>query len=900
MATIHVDGKQYDVDGSDNLLQACLSLGLDIPYFCWHPALGSVGACRQCAVKQYADENDKRGRIVMSCMTPAANNSYIAIDDTEAKEFRAAIVSFLMTNHPHDCPVCEEGGHCHLQDMTVMTGHHNRQYHFTKRTHLNQDLGPFIAHEMNRCIACYRCVRYYGDYAGGKDLGVFGIASNIYFGRERPGVLDSEFSGNLSEVCPTGVFTDKTHGERYVRKWDMQFSPSICTGCAVGCNISPGERYGEVRRIENRYNGEINGYFLCDRGRFGYGHANARDRPRKAQIKRAGAWVTVEPIEALTQIRSLLASGKPVLGIGSPRASIEANVALRALVGASNFSSGMSALDAQLTGQVLSVLREGAVPVATIRAIEDADAVLVLGEDVLATAPRVALALRQAARGRAAEMTRDKRVPDWQAASSADIGQRALYPVFVATPAATKLDEIARRSLRLSPEATATLGFAIAYALDASAPAVANIAQDVSLLANEIADVLRAAKKPLIVSGTGAASVAVIQAAANIAHALHRANPATLISLAVPEANSIGVAMIGAPDVETALDGIAGQEAVVVVVENDLHWRLPASKLKALANAKLVVIDHQLTATSEQAEVLLPTASFAESDGTLINMEGRAQRYFQTFDPAYYNRDVDTAESWRWLAILRGAESADDNLDAILADCEAQLPQFKGVISAAPGASFRMQGGMRINRAPTRQSGRTAARAKVFVHEPRSTQDVDTALNFSMEGYNGIGSQDRPSELLPYAWAPGWNSPSAWNKFQAEIGGALKGGDPGVHLFRPAGAASAYFMPPVSHQAEGLRVQPLYEHFGSSELSARSAPIRERMAPSYVELSIADAQRLGIDHQSIASISVDGAVFSLPAKVRLDFPPGLVGLPVGLDGVPVVAAGSAAIVAKEA
>ena len=172
MATIHVDGKSYEVNGSENLLQACLSLGIDIPYFCWHPSLGSVGSCRQCAVTQYANAEDTRGRLVMSCMTPASDNTFISIEDKEATEFRASIVEFLMTNHPHDCPVCEEGGHCHLQDMTVMTQHDRRRYRFTKRTHHNQELGSFIAHEMNRCIACYRCVRYYNDYAGGTDFGV--------------------------------------------------------------------------------------------------------------------------------------------------------------------------------------------------------------------------------------------------------------------------------------------------------------------------------------------------------------------------------------------------------------------------------------------------------------------------------------------------------------------------------------------------------------------------------------------------------------------------------------------------------------------------------------------------------------------------------------------------------
>ena len=118
MATIHVDGKEYEVNGADNLLEACLSLGLDIPYFCWHPALGSVGACRQCAVKQYQNAEDTRGRLVMSCMTPASDGTFISIDDEEAKQFRESVVEWLMTNHPHDCPVCEEGGNCHLQDMT--------------------------------------------------------------------------------------------------------------------------------------------------------------------------------------------------------------------------------------------------------------------------------------------------------------------------------------------------------------------------------------------------------------------------------------------------------------------------------------------------------------------------------------------------------------------------------------------------------------------------------------------------------------------------------------------------------------------------------------------------------------------------------------------------------------
>ena len=252
MATIYIDNIPYEVEDGQNLLTACLSLGFNIPYFCWHPALHAVGSCRLCAVKQFRDEKDTRGFLVLSCMCDAADGTRISIDDPEARQFRAGVIEWLMTNHPHDCPVCDEGGECHLQDMTVMTGHTYRRYRFKKRTYRNQDLGPFINHEMNRCIQCYRCVRFYRDYAGGRDFNVFGMHNHLYFGRAEEGVLENEFSGNLVEVCPTGVFTDKTLKKHYARKWDLQTAPSVCVHCGLGCNTIPGERYGSLRRIWNK------------------------------------------------------------------------------------------------------------------------------------------------------------------------------------------------------------------------------------------------------------------------------------------------------------------------------------------------------------------------------------------------------------------------------------------------------------------------------------------------------------------------------------------------------------------------------------------------------------------------------------------------------------------------
>lgn len=891
MATINVDGKVYEVDGADNLLQACLSLGLDIPYFCWHPALGSVGACRQCAVKQYANADDKRGRLVMSCMTQATNDMYIAIEDAEAKEFRASVVEWLMTNHPHDCPVCEEGGHCHLQDMTVMTGHSSRRYRFTKRTHQNQDLGPFINHEMNRCIACYRCVRYYKDYAGGTDLGVYGAHDNVYFGRVESGTLESEFSGNLTEVCPTGVFTDKTHSERYNRKWDMQFAPSICHGCASGCNISPGERYGELRRIENRFNGAVNQYFLCDRGRFGYGYVNSKDRPRQPQLA-DGSKLSGDI--ALDKVADVLRQSKRVIGIGSPRASLEANHALRELVGAQNYFAGVNADELDRLKLARQILERG-VRTPTLREVEEHDAVFVLGEDVTQTSARLALALRQSAKNKVIKMAAANRVQPWQAEALANIGQGVKSPVFIASFDATRLDDIAEATYHAAPDNIARLGFAVAHLIDSSAPAVSDLDADTAALAKRIAAALLAADKPLVVAGMGSQSKAVLEAAANIATALKTVEKNSGIVIGLSEANSMGQVLFcegqGGESLDAALSALeSGDADAVVIVENDLYRRAEKSRVDAaLARASaVIVIDHQQTDTTAKASVILSAASFAEGDGTLVSSEGRAQRFFQVYDPVYYKPDTVIHESWRWLHALHttveNREIDWTQLDEVTAHCAEAHPVLAGIVNAAPNASFRIKG-LKIARSPRRYSGRTAMRAPISVHEPRASQDGDSALAFSMEGYGG---PNEPSPLIPFAWAPGWNSPQSWNKFQDEVGGHLKAGDSGVRLIEGRGELAYFATVPAAFVASSsLKALPLYHLFGSEEMSARAKPVQQRIEAPYVALSVADAGRLGLADGKKASVKIGDELLELDVRVSNTLPVGTLGLPVGLTGVSV-------------
>jgi len=882
MATIYIDGRAYEVDPSKNLLQECLSLGLDLPYFCWHPALGSVGACRQCAVKQYRDENDERGRIVMACMTPALDGTRISVGDKDAREFRAAIVEFLMTNHPHDCPVCDEGGECHLQDMTVMTGHNYRAYSFGKRTFENQNLGPFINHEMNRCITCYRCVRFYKDHAGGTDLDAFASKNHVYFGRHEDGTLENEFSGNLVEVCPTGVFTDKTLHKHYTRKWDLQTAPSVCAHCSLGCNTIAGERYGGLRRILNRYNHQVNGYFLCDRGRFGYDFVNRPDRPKQVSRRGETGREIVSRETALGEVGKLIGLKSQVIGIGSPRASLESNFALRTLVGVENFYSGMADPEQRLVERMLEVFRGGKVRAPSLHDVEMSDAVLVLGEDVTQTAPLLALAVRQAVRVLPRKQAEKLRIPDWDDAATRAVMQQDKGPLFIATPAGTKLDEVATQTLRAAPDDVARLGFAVAHALNPAAPAVNRLAKESRDLAKAIAESLKAAANPVVVCGSGCGSEAVIDAAAQVALALATDEAPGNLCYTAAECNSFGLALLGGHPTSAGL-GKAGEVDAVVIVENDLYRRAGTEAVdRFFAAAKnVVVIDHTPHATLAKASMAFPAGTFAEAEGTLVNNEVRAQRFFQVYVP-----EGDVQGSWGWLQEMaqaggRSEGAALDSPDALLQAMGESVPILSALRERLPGADFRVKG-EKVPRQSPRYSGRTAMHANISVHEPKPPDDPDSPLRFSMEGY----PSQPPSPLITRFWAPAWNSVQSLNKFQAEVGGALVGGDPGLRLIEPAANGAAAFVAEIPSAFRARKnewlVVGLHHIFGSEELSSLSRGVAERAPEPYIAVNPDDAEALEVQEDTSVEIEIDGSTHRYPVRLLAGLARGVVGIPVGV------------------
>ena len=595
--------------------------------------------------------------------------------------------------------------------------------------------------------------------------------------------------------------------------------------------------------------------------------------------------------EALRDAAAFVAGSRKVIGIGSPRASLEANFALLTMVGPDNFYAGVSDKDFDLLRLELAVLQDGAVRTPSLSETMEADAVFVLGEDVTNTAPVLALNLRQLASRKAARIMDRVKIHHWNAAPIQQLAEFEKAMLYIATPCGTRLDDVALKTFHAPPDELARLGFAVASMLDPAAPAVADLSEEERALADEIALALKAAARPLVVSGAGCRSRAVIEAAANVCRALSKGERTAEIFLTVPEVNSLGLAMLGpAGGLDAAAGAVrSGSADTLIILENDL-FRRTQSKLVTdlLSSAKHVIaIDHLVHATTLKADIVLPAAAFAESSGSLVNNEGRAQRFYRVFLPKGQVR-----ESWRWIRDMMKAMGRPEAekwhiLDDVAAAIAAAVPALGALPSVAPGAGFRLTGG-KVPRQSHRYSGRTAMRAKIDVHEHKTPEDPDTPLAFSMEGDHS----QPPSALIPRFWAPGWNSVQSLNKFQEEVGGQLRGGDPGIRLIEPHPQIKAAWFEdiPARRQPEDSQwlFVPLHHIFGSEELSVLSPGIAKLCPKPYVALHPEDASALGMAEGDTARVVLGDSILELCVKILPSLPRKVAGLPVGLPGAPVL------------
>jgi len=679
MPKLTIDNREIEVAAGTKVIEAAERLGIVIPRFCYHPALGSVGACRVCAVA-FLDGPVKG--IQMSCMVNAMDGMVVSTTDDEAVDFRRHVIEWLMLHHPHDCPVCDEGGHCLLQDTTIAGGHGLRRYRGNKRTHRDQDLGPLVQHEMNRCIQCYRCTRYYQDYAGYRDLGVLGIGSRVYFGRTAPGRLESPFAGNLIDICPTGVYTDKP--SRYFgRRWDFQRAPSLCLHCSLGCNLVVSARYRQVVRHEARFNREVNGHFICDRGRYAYGYNDAANRPRQALIAGQTAPLAEVVDQAGAALKRIAAEKGPhsIALLASDRSSLETLAMLKQVSRLKHWQGPAIPFgERQATTLQMAVSRLRPEWAVSLGAISAAENVFVFGTDPINEAPMLALSLRQAQRQGGNVTVLDPR----PVTLPLPFVHHAVHPDNLAAAIAS-----IRQRLHESVQSDGAIS---------TAPTAPELGETASL-ARQLAN----SRRTVIVCGTDVVAADVVTEAAKLAETLNQLDSETKLFFPLTGANGFALALMKANmgTVEDLLNGIeTGSITALVVAEQDL-WRSYANRRRlteALDRLEaLIVLDHVASPLAERANWFIPTQTIYESGGHWINQEGRlqiAQAVLAVGEPIAvtgqgdhpprtFGREIPgsaPAPAWAVLAALAGEKAEAENPElGLKAAIDAYHPAIAGL-----------------------------------------------------------------------------------------------------------------------------------------------------------------------------------------------------------------------------
>jgi NADH-quinone oxidoreductase subunit G len=619
MPKIVIDDREIEVAEGTKVIEAAEQLGIMIPRFCYHPALGSVGACRVCAVKFL--QGPFKG-VQMSCMVDAQDDMVVSTTDDEAVAFRKSVIEWLMLHHPHDCPVCDAGGHCLLQDMTVSGGHGVRRYPGKKRTYDDQYLGPLIQHEMNRCIHCYRCSRFYQEFNGYRDLGAMQSANQTYFGRFEEGILESPFSGNLIDICPTGVYTDKP--SRYFgRRWDYERSPSLCINCSLGCHTIASSRYRKVVRQEARLSETINGHFICDRGRYGFLYNSLEQRPRTALVD--GQTASID--EALAELKQRLQAivdkngAAAIACTGSSRSSLETLAMVKRLSQSNSWQPPAYFVDDAIAGNVKAAISRLEPSLAvSLREIESADFVAVLGADPVNEAPMLALALRQAQRQGAAIAVFDPRpvrlpcdfthLPADPGAFHAGLG--AMIAAALDASVVSKLDGSAREFYSSLATAEQTSG-------------------DQQATIDALAEKLNTCQRPVVVCGTETVRRWIPLLAADYAGLLQAAGKAAGLFYVLPGANAFAAGLLADENasLETLITAIEqGSIKGLILVESNPLWQFPDRQRieQALQNLELlVVMDYLNSEVAQKANIFMPSTTLYEAGGIYVNQEGRAQ-----------------------------------------------------------------------------------------------------------------------------------------------------------------------------------------------------------------------------------------------------------------------------------
>ncbi|MDA8364673.1 MAG: NADH-quinone oxidoreductase subunit NuoG [Gammaproteobacteria bacterium] len=639
MLHIEIDGRKLEVKEGSMIIEAADAAGIYIPRFCYHRKLSVAANCRMCLV-----DVEKIPKPLPACATPVTDGMIVRTHSAKAVAAQKGVMEFLLINHPLDCPICDQGGECDLQDLSVGYGSDVSRFTEKKRIVMDKYIGPLIATEMTRCIHCTRCIRFGQEIGGIKEMGATGRGEHMRVGTYVEQSIDSELSGNMIDLCPVGALTSRPF--RFTaRSWELQSRPSVSPHDCIGSNIRVEIRHNKVMRVLPRDNEEINEIWLSDRDRFSYTALNSQERLVKPMIRQHGSlvetdWATALEFTAAGLRRVLDSHGAPGLGaLASPTSTLEEFYLLQKLVralGSANIDHRLHARDFSDDGGQPPFPWLGQ----TIQELESLDAVLLIGSNVRKEQPLIGHRLRKAFLAGA----RIAAVNPMDHEFTFD-----LHAKVVAAP-----DEMLRALARIAQVLADAAGQPLRQPVPAWTAGTAAVAQE-----QEIARILLSGKRTAVLLGdfaSGHERAADLRALAELIAELSSARLGRLA-----EANSAGGWLAGClphrgPGAGATAAGLNAYEMLaqprqgylILGAEPELDCWDGALARRALGAAEFVtVLSVFKDVAQDYAHVLLPLAPFTETSGTFVNCEGRWQSFAAAVSPA-----GETRPGWKILRVL--------------------------------------------------------------------------------------------------------------------------------------------------------------------------------------------------------------------------------------------------------
>lgn len=651
MVEIELDGKKVEVAPGSMVMHAAEKAGTYIPHFCYHKKLSIAANCRMCLV-----DVEKAPKPLPACATPVTQGMIVRTKSEKAIKAQQSVMEFLLINHPLDCPICDQGGECQLQDLAVGYGGTGSRYEEEKRVVPHKNVGPLISmEEMSRCIHCTRCVRFGQEIAGVMELGMVNRGEHSEITTVAGDTVDSELSGNMIDLCPVGALTSKPF--RYsARTWELSRRKSVSPHDSTGANLIVQVKNHKVMRVVPFENEAVNECWIADRDRFSYEALNGEDRLTQPMIKQGGEWKAVDWQTALEYVANGLKQIKDQHGAQSIGALVSPHSTLEELFLTGQLLRGIGSdnIDWRLRHAQFNAA-EGVRWLGTsIAALSDLQAALVVGSNLRKDHPLFAQRIRQATKKGCQVFALNAKVYDWA------------MPLTASVVAAQDW-----------AQALADVAAAVAQAKGLQAP----VAGQVNVEADAIAQALIAGERKAILLGNAAAHHAHAAELLALANWIGEQTGAT-VGYLTEAANTVGAQWVKAQPQANGLHAaqmIAGGLKATILLNNEpaLDSAAGQQALQGLNKSEMVVTLSPFKTNLDISDVLLPIAPFTETSGSFVNAEGRVQSFHAVVKPL-----GETRPAWKVLRVLANLlgvhgvdyESSQDVLRTAIGADTTQVP----------------------------------------------------------------------------------------------------------------------------------------------------------------------------------------------------------------------------------